>query len=526
MSSPFRTTRTSATASCFYPENADGSPLSALDALQRSEMEPLVEIMQHKGDSECHPDLSVADELCGFEKWSSDQIGIPPELIAPVVQEPTSYVRNSLMIGLEQEEQLGVNPLRMGILAATDSHNSTPGLTHENDFISAGHLGLRDETPENQLVPLNIGVVGGIEANGGGLAVVWAEENSRDSIFAAMRRREVYGTSGTRPIVRFFGGRIPRNVCRKGTVVERGYQSGVPMGGEIGPVTAVPRFAVMATRDPGAPGFAGTPLQRIQIVKGWVDLMGTARERVYNVAGDANNGASVDTSTCTPTGPGADSLCTVWSDPSFDPSQRAFYYARVLENPICRWSTVLCNQQSVDCDAGPAPAGFEECCNAARPTTIQERAWTSPIWYRPEGVARMRGKVRFGKTPGSDVLRLTIKLGASSAEIDPDANDITVTVSDDDDIYSVTIPAGTLQPKGNKFVHTDPTGSINGLRRAALTFTSKGNSRLILQTVPMDLSNADQTDHMVHVTIRSGDYIATHNRLWDAVQNRFVTSRR
>ena len=510
----------------FLPENADGSPLTATDAAQRSAMEPLVEVMQHKGDSECHPGISVDDELCGFEKWSSDKIGIPPGILGAGVPNSTSFVRGALMEGLEQEEALGVNPMRLGLLAATDSHNATPGLTNENDYIGAGHLGLRDATPANQLVPLGLGVVGGIEANGGGLAVIWAEENSRDSLFAAMRRREVYGTSGTRPIVRFFGGRIPRNVCRKGTLVERGYQSGVPMGGEIGPVARRPRFAVMATRDPGTTGFAGTPLQRIQIVKGWVDGLGTAHEKVFDVTGDVSGSATVDTTTCVTSGPGSDSLCEVWTDPEFDASQRAFYYARVLENPVCRWSTVLCNQQGVDCAAGTIPAGMEECCNASRPKTIQERAWTSPIWYRPEGIARMRGKVSFGSSPGSDVLRLTIKAGAGIADIDPNANDITVTVSDDDEIYRVTIPAGTLQADGNKFVYRDPSGSLGGLRRAALTFTSKGTSRLVLQTVPMDLSNADRTDHMVHVTVASGDYVVTHNRLWDAVGNRFVTSRR
>ncbi len=509
----------------FVPENADGSPLTAADAAFRSEIEPLVEVMQHKGDSECHPDISPNDELCGFEKWSSDQIGIPPSLIT-VVQEPQSYVRGALMEGLVQEQLLGSNPFRMGMLAATDTHNGTPGLAHETDFIDAGHLGLRDATPANQTVPLNIGVVGGIEANGGGLAVVWAEENSRDSLFSAMRRREVYATSGTRPIVRFFGGRIPRNVCRQGTVVDRGYQSGVPMGGEIGPVASKPRFAVMATRDPGAPGFAGTPLQRIQIVKGWVDAMGTAQERVFEVAGDADNGATVDTATCVTSGGGSDSLCEVWTDPTFDRTQRAFYYARVVENPICRWSQVLCNAQGVDCDGGVIPPGLAQCCAAGRPKTIQERAWTSPIWYRPEGVARMRGKVSFGSGVGQDMLRLTLRIGDVPADLDPALNDISVTVSDDDEIYSITIPAGTLLAKGNKFVYTDPSGALNGLKRAALTLTSKGEAVLVVQTVRMDLSNADRTDHMVHVTLRTGDYLATHNRLWRAVGNRFVTSRR
>ena len=511
----------------FVPENADGSPVTAADAAFRSAMEPLVEVMQHKGDSECHPDLSPNDELCGFEKWSSDRIGLPPGFGGPLVQEPSSFVRNALMEGIAQEEAIGANPFRMGMLAATDSHNATPGLTHENDFIEAGHLGLRDASVENQLVGLGIGVVGGIEANGGGLAVVWAEENSRDAIFAAMRRREVYATSGTRPIVRFFGGRIPRNVCRQGTVVERGYESGVPMGGEIGPVARKPRFAVMATRDPGAAGFTAAPLQRIQIVKGWVDVTGTARERVFEVAGDPDNGATVDTATCAAGGTGFDSLCEVWIDPQFDADQRAFYYARVVENPVCRWSQVLCNQAGVDCLGGTIPPGTAECCNSSRPTTIQERAWTSPIWYRPEGIARLRGRVSFGSTAGpDDVLRMTLRLAEAPADLDPDTNDIRIDVTDNDVIFSANIPAGTMQPSGNGFIYKDPTGAIGGLKKVKLTFTSRGGARLVLQTIPMDLSNADQTDHMVHVTLTSGDYTATHNRMWDAVGNRFVTSRR
>lgn len=508
----------------FLPENADSSPLTAGDAAERAAMEPLVEVYQHKGDSECHPLLSPGDEQCGFEKWTSDRIGVPPGIFGPFIPEGGSFVRNTLMEGIAQEEQLGVNPFRFGLIGATDSHNATPGLVDERDYGGAGHLGLRDSTPELQLVPLGFGVVGGVEASGGGLAVMWAEENSRDALFAAMRRREVYATSGTRPIVRFFGGRIPSNVCRQGTVAQTGYESGVPMGGEIGPVAQRPRFVVQATRDPGAPGFPGTPLQRVQIVKGWIDA-GGAHEKVFDIAGSALNGA-VDDTTCLTSGSGADELCEVWTDPEFDRDQRAFYYARVLENPICRWSTLLCNANGVDCSApGSIPPGFEECCDPARPRTVQERAWTSPIWYRPEGVARLRGKVSFGAGSGNDVLRLKARLGAAAPSFDVTINDLTVRVTDDDLIYEVTIPAGTLQPRGNRFVYSDPNGGLNGLKAATVTFTKRGEVRLSLRTVPLDLSNADRSDHMVHVTISIGDYEATHNRLWIATGQRFVASR-
>ncbi len=506
----------------FVPETADGNPLTAPDAAERSAFEPLVEVMQHKGDSECHPALSPGDELCGFEKWSSDQIGIDPEMIGTVVQEPTSYVRNALMIGLEEEQRIGVNPLRMGILAATDSHNATPGLAHENDFIDAGHLGLRDATPVNQLVPLGLGVVGGIEANGGGLAVVWAEENSRDALFAAIRRREVYGTSGTRPVVRFFGGRIPDGVCSDGTVVESGYRHGVPMGGEIGPVDDPPRFAVMANRDPGAAGFPGAGLQRIQIIKGWVGEDGVAREKVFDVAGDANGGASVDPSTCETSGGGFDSLCELWTDPEFDSAQRAFYYARVLENPICRWSTVLCNREGIDCAADAVAEGFEECCNPERPKTIQERAWTSPIWYRPEGISDLLGEIVFGDAAG-DVLSLDIETGAGIERIDPDRAELSLQVSDGELLYGVVVPAGTLVSDGDRYIYEDSSDAIDGLEALELTFLPNGGSRLVLETAAMDLSAVDRVDHMIHVSLASADYSVIHRRLWSADGERVST---
>jgi hypothetical protein len=212
--------------------------------------------------------------------------------------------------------------------------------------------------------------------------VFWAEENNRDALFAAMRRREAYGTSGTRPVVRLFGGwRFPEDLCVRQDFAAQGYAHGVPMGGDLPARRAdgAPRLAMFALRDPGS---QAAPLQRLQIVKGWIED-GELRERVVDIAGGEND-AGVDTATCEPHGDGAASLCAVWSDPAFDPDVPAFYYGRVLENPTCRWSQYVCNEAGVDCEApGSISPGLQGCCAEDHQPVIQERAWTSPIWYTP-----------------------------------------------------------------------------------------------------------------------------------------------
>ena len=349
-------------------------------------MEPLVEIYQHKGSSECLNGISgilgAPDEACEFERRRPAPIqdcGDGTGQTGAAGQGCVSrldYVRGALLAGLKEDERLGVNPYRLGIIASTDTHNGTPGATNESTFI--GHRGTDDDTPAKQL-GTPVLTDGGVVFSPGGLTGVWAEENSRPSIFDALRRREVYGTSGTRIAVRFFGGwNYPENLCGDPDLIRRAYSGGVPMGGVLAgpqPGSAAPTFVISALRDPGSAQRPSTPLQRLQIIKGWIDN-GDMHQQVFDVAGDANNGATVDETTCVTQDPGADALCTVWTDPTFDPAQHAFYYVRVLENPTCRWTAYVCNRLA-PADRPPA------CSDPKTPKAIQERPWTSPIWYEP-----------------------------------------------------------------------------------------------------------------------------------------------
>lgn len=360
----------------------------------RARMEPLAEIFQHKGDSECMNRLSGAsgpeDEMCEFEKIRSAPFTDCGEgrgvggILGKGCVSRLDFIRDVLIEGLAEEERLGANPYMLCIIASTDTHNATPGMVAEDLY--PGHWGIKEDTPAKRLARGGVTHQGIIANPGGGLAAVWAVENSRDAIFEALRRRETYGTSGPRTVVRFFGGwEYPATMCDDPDFVRRGYQLGVPMGGDLStrpPGAAGPTFAVFAHLPEGRPRphtGSSVPLQRIQIVKGWIDPSHEPVVKgfnVFEVAGDPQNGAGVDLETCEPFGQGFARLCAVWSDPDFHPERRAFYSARVILNPSCRWSSYECARLSPE----ERPGG---CQDPDVEKVIQERAWTSPIWYAP-----------------------------------------------------------------------------------------------------------------------------------------------
>ena len=361
----------------FETETETGRQWIPAEAALRGRMEPLVEMIQHKGASECLQGIGNTDEECAFE-YDDGREAVPNPSV-----DGTHYIREGLKMGLQQLDRFNVNPFKLGFIGSTDTHNGTPGAIAESQW--KGHAGDADDTPQSLLASAP-------GTNPGGLAVVWAEENTRESLFRALRRRETYATSGPRMIVRMFGGwNWPANVCSAPNRVAIGYRDGVPMGGDMPDPPpgqgALPTFVVAAAMDPVLAPRPGSLLQKIEIIKGWKDAAGAVHERVFLVAGASNNGATVDLATCNQSGPGATDFCVTWTDTAFRANQAAFYYARVIENPSCHWSRFVANASGQ-----PHPA--------ALPDTIRERAWTSPIWYDPLAGQRL-GVKRPGSGKGS-----------------------------------------------------------------------------------------------------------------------------
>ncbi len=354
----------------FTPVDARGELIDLEYARTRQHFEPLIEMMQIKGNSEVHRKFWAADEFADFENADSIQNSSGRTF------RKRDFVREGLKLGLLHENKLGANPFKYGFIGGTDSHNGTPSAVAEDMFIG-GH-GSEDGTVERRRTGDVSGWIDGKELSIGSLAGVWATQNTREAIWDAMKRRETFATSGPRIKLRFFGGvDLPADTSDQKSLVKNGYLHGVPMGGDLGPTGAPPTFTVQAMRDPD-----GANLDRVQIIKGWVDGVGQLQEKIVDVVWSGNRkpavdgklppvGNTVDLKTAKFTNDiGAPSLTGSWTDKDFDPSQNAFYYARAIEIPTPRWSTYDAVRNML-----PLLKDVQ--------ATIQERAWTSPIWYRP-----------------------------------------------------------------------------------------------------------------------------------------------
>jgi hypothetical protein len=360
-------------------------PLDRDYAERRMRWEPIYETTQPKGDGETHPLLSPNDEFANFERWDKGSFG--PELKTPDML-PREYTRETLKRGLAYEAALGVNPFKFGLIGSTDMHTGLP-TTAENNFF--GKVALLEPTADP--IRFDEVIIGRVpadrkrenqhlarETSASGLAAVWARDNTREALWDAMARKEVYATTGTRLVVRVFGGfDFTAADLDASNFAELGYQGGVPMGGDL---TAVPEgkapgFMIRAMRD-----VDGANLDRVQVIKGWLDAEGKTQEQVYDVAwsGDRSVGAdgklppvgnTVDVAQATYTNAiGAPILSAFWQDPDFSADQSAFYYVRVIEIPTPRWTTYDAKVFGV---ALPTDV----------PSSIQDRAYTSPIWYTP-----------------------------------------------------------------------------------------------------------------------------------------------
>lgn len=364
----------------FSDKNFDGTPLTAELAALRAEFEPVIETTQIKGDSEAHPFLSPDDEFADFDTWDASNLNGTEAKTQDMLE--FEYSREAFKTGLRLEKELGVNPFKVGQIGSTDAHTGMAAVGEDNFF--GKHSGVEPEPNRWQHLVIEapdpeFSIYGWQQASGG-YAGVWATENTREAIFDAFERREVYATTGSRMMVRLFGGwdfseadalsRLPADI---------GYAKGVPMGGDLksAPDGKAPTFLFAALKDP----YSGN-LDRIQIIKGWLNEDGTTSEKVYDVAwsGDRAKGAdgkvpsvgsTVDVANATWTNTiGAPELIGVWTDPEFDPALKAVYYARVIEIPTPRWTAYEAYRFQVE-------------MSDEVPMTTTERAYTSPIWYTP-----------------------------------------------------------------------------------------------------------------------------------------------
>jgi len=342
--------------------------------------EPIYEVTQQKGDGEAHPLLSPDDEFADFETLDrgnlSGKAAKTPDML------PQEYARSALQEGLRQEVELGANPFKFGMIGSTDNHTALPTTREENNFSKAPfvepnaeralHALVQGDRPELSILVADVGA--------SGLAAVWARENTRESIWDAMARKEVYATTGTRLIVRVFAGwDFEPDEVHRPDAARVGYARGVPMGGDLtdAPSGEAPKLMIRALRDPD-----GANLDRIQVIKGWLDSSDEVHERIYDAACSDDRaivnrrcerlvGNTVDVADASYTNTIGDVLLLAhWSDPDFDPQQRAFYYVRVLEIPTPRWTAYDAKFFGVEMPEGTT-------------MELQDRAYTSPIWYTP-----------------------------------------------------------------------------------------------------------------------------------------------
>ena len=361
----------------FPDETVGGSPIDEAYASLRARFETVYEVTQVKGDGEAHPILSPDDEFADFENWDWDNIGRTQKKEDWML--PQEYARGALKRGLRFEDELGVNPFKIGLIGSTDGHNSISTPEEDNFF---------GKFPESEPGPARLENAMALDRLwqnsllvASGYAAVWAKENTRAAIFDAIKRREVYATTGSRIKVRFFSGwEFDETDIHRPAMLDIAYGTGVPMGGDLSKAKKgqVPKFLVIAAMDAD-----GARLDRIQIIKGWMDKAGKSQEKVYDVAWSDNRkldkrtgklpavGNTVDVENATYLNTiGAPQLSTYWEDPDFDRAERAFYYARVLEIPTPRWTTY-------------DSAYFNVELQDDVPSSIQDRAYTSPIWYTP-----------------------------------------------------------------------------------------------------------------------------------------------
>ena len=359
-------------------ESFTGKPIDREYAETRAKWERIYEVTQIKGDGETHPFISPNDEFANFERWDKGNLDLTvakkPEMLE------FEYARSALKNGLKLEKELGVNPYKFGMVGSTDAHTGLAGVEEDNFWGKTSSSEPAADRATHPFVKTDKAVIMGWEQTASGYAAVWAAENTRESIFDAMERRETYATTGPRMAVRLFAGwDFTAEDANSRSPAVTGYTKGVPMGGDLtaAPQGKAPTFLVAALKDP-----IGANLDRYQIVKGWLDEAGEVHEKVYDVAwsGDRKPGAdgkvpavgsTVDVANATWTNTiGAPELVAVWTDPEFDPAQRAFYYGRVLEIPTPRWTAYDAKYYGVTM---PPETVME----------MQERAYTSPVWYTP-----------------------------------------------------------------------------------------------------------------------------------------------